>query len=153
MANIRFKAFYCGHCSDLSDNCGRFVSIFLSLASAGSVAAWAIWKDTPGVWATIIGLAQLLHVAKPYLPFIGAEKELQSMSFEFDKLYLFYEQLWFDLENDKVSASKAETLFYQYREKEIEIERNSKVRCPKISFLIAKAQNETESALARNFAN
>jgi hypothetical protein len=151
MANIRFKAFYCGRCSSLSGSSGRLLSFFLSFASAGSVAAWAIWKEHPIVWATTIGLAQVLHVAKPYIPFIGAEKELQSMAFEFEKLYLHYEQLWFGIDNNQMSAAKAEMIFYQYREKEIEIEKNSKVNCPEFKHLIQKAQEDTEKALARNF--
>jgi len=86
------------------------------------------------------------------MPFVGAEKEFLTIAFEYERLYLVYERLWYDLENGRMPANKAETLFYQYREKEVEIERSSKINCPEIRSLIQKAQSDTESALALNFA-
>jgi len=152
LANIKFKAFYCSKCSSLAGTCGRVYSFFLSFASAGSVAAWAIWKQCPGLWATIVAIAQVLHIAKPYIPFLGSDKDFLEMSFDFERLYLLYERLWYDFENNTITTDQAGETFYQYREKEIEIERTHRATsCPEIGFLVRKAQRDTSTALALNF--
>jgi hypothetical protein len=117
------------------------------------VAAWAIWKQYPLAWATIVAIAQVLHVAKPYLPFLGFEKDYLAMSYEFERLYLMYERLWYDFENETISEEDAGKLFYQYREHEVEIENKYRhSRCPeKNNRLIKKTEKETLSALALNF--
>lgn len=74
------------------------------------------------------------------------------MSFEFKYLYLSYERLWYDLENEVVTAELAEKKFYELREKEIQIERiDQSTHTPKINFLISKAHRDTDSELALNF--
>ena len=152
LANVRFKAFYAGRCSSFAGTLGRFYSFFLSFVSASSVAAWAIWKQYPCVWALIVGVGQLLHVAKPYIPFLGAEKDLLAMSFDLEKLYLEYERLWHRMESGDLSASDADGVFYKYREQEIEIERAHKAnQCPELSWIVQKAQQDTDEAIARNF--
>ncbi|MDZ4198433.1 MAG: hypothetical protein U1E27_04015 [Kiritimatiellia bacterium] len=152
MANIKFKAFYCSRCSSLAGTCGRAYSFFLAFASTGSVAAWAIWRQHSAVWAIIVAVAQVFHIAKPYIPFLGKETDFLVMSFDFERLYLQYERLWYDFEGDRIQADEAEVIFYQYREREIEIEQTHKSSsCPEIGFLIRKAQRETDSALALNF--
>jgi hypothetical protein len=152
LANVKFKVFYCSRCSSLAGRYGRLYSFFLSFASAGSVATWAIWKQYPGVWAVVAAVAQVLHVAKSYIPFLGAEKDFLEMSFDFERLYLLYERLWYDLENERISPADAESLFYQYREKEIEVERTHKASpCPERARLMRKAQSDTYTSLALNF--
>src|SRR3954470_19541033 len=86
LANIRFKGIYCQHCSNFSGTCSTVLSLFLALTSTGSVAAWAIWKDYPNVWGLIIALSQVAQVAKPLIPFIGADKHYMETAFEFDRL-------------------------------------------------------------------
>jgi len=152
LANIKFKGFYCGRCSSLASRCGRSYSFFLAFASAGCVAAWAIWRELPGLWAAIVAIAQALHIAKPYIPFLGSDKDFLEMSFDFERLYLEYERLWYDLENGVISEEQAEEAFYEYRHREVEIERTYKaVRCPEMRFLLSRALRDTETALALNF--
>lgn len=74
------------------------------------------------------------------------------MSFEFKHLYLSYERLWYDLENEVVTAELAEKKFYELREKEIQIERiYQSTYTPEINFLMSKAQCDTDSELSLNF--
>ena len=152
LANIRFKAFYCNRCSTFSGILGRTYSFFLSFVSAGCITAWAIWQQHPILWAIIVAIAQVLHIARPYIMFLKSEKDFLAMSFEFKHLYLSYERLWYDLENEIVTAELAEKKFYELREKEIQIERiYQSTYTPKINFLISKAQRDTDSELSLNF--
>lgn len=152
LANIKFKAFYSARSSSLAGCCGRLYSFFLSLSSAGSVAAWAIWDKYQIVWAIIVGCAQILHVAKPYIPFLGKEKDFLSASYDYDTLYLKYERLWYDLENEKIEKQEIEKLFYKYRQEEIDLEKRHKASsCPEINFITKKAQKDLNTYLALNY--
>lgn len=151
MANIKFKAIFTYECYRLAERLGRYYSLFLSIASATSVAAWAMWKQYPTVWAIIVALAQLLHIAKPYFPLIKHDKDFLEMSFSFESLYLNSEKLWSAFEGDSISNGIAENQFYILREKEVEIEKSHKhAICPRFKFLINYAVDETDRALARN---
>lgn len=104
------------------------------------------------IWAMIIAIAQVLHIAKPYIPFLGNEKDYLEMSFEFDALYLKYERLWYLLERGQIEEAEAEQKFYELREKEVEIEKTYKhARCPKSKRYIDKVYIEAEKALNLNF--
>jgi len=152
LANIRFKAFYCNRCSTLAGTCGRAYSLFLSFASASCVAAWAIWQKHHIIWAVILAIAQVLHIARPYIRFLKSEKEFLAMSFEFKHLYLSYERLWYDFENGVVTEEEAEKRFYEFRKREIDIERTyQSTHTPQINFLMSKAQRDTYSELSLNF--
>jgi len=152
LANIKFKVIYASECSRFADKTGNIYSFFLSIASASSVAAWALWQRIPGLWAGIVAIAQVLHIAKPYIPFMKHDKEYLEQSFEFETLYLGYEKLWFEYEDGRIEEMKAEEVFYKFREKETEIERSYKnACCPNFKFILDKAQKATVEALSRNF--
>lgn len=152
MANIKFKAIYTNECSRSADSWGRAYSFFLSFASASSVATWATWKELPVVWACIVGVAQLFHLGKPHLPFLKHDKEFLEMSFEFDSLYLEYERLWVAYEDERITKIEAEDKFYKLREREAKIEKAFKqIYCPRFKGLIARALQDTISALSINF--
>ena len=152
LANIKFKAMYTNMCSRRAELAGQFCSFVLAVTSASSVTAWAIWESLPGLWASIVAVAQVLHVGRPHLPFMKHDKGFLEMSFEFEALYLELEKLWFEFENERVTAEEAEQRFYELRAREIEIERTHKeVHCPRFKSWIVQTQRETEKALALNF--
>lgn len=152
MANTKFKAIYTCECSRLADRTGRAYSFFLSFASASSVAAWAVWQQLPGLWAGIIAVSQVLHIAKPYLPFMKHDKDFLEMCFNFDYLYLDYERLWVAYDDDRLTDEDAEKKFYVLRERELKIEQAHKqTQCPRFKRLIAKAEQDAKTALALNF--
>ena len=152
LANIKFKALYTAHVSRSAYNAGNAYSFFLAFASASSVSAWAIWDKYPIVWASIVAISQILHIAKPYVPFIKGDKELMEMSLQYEFLYLIYERLWFDYRKDDCDKEGIEELFYSYREKEHDINTRFKhIVCPEIKSLVSKADAETNKFLEANF--
>jgi hypothetical protein len=152
LANIRFKAFYTSECAHLSYHAGNIISFILAFASASSVAAWVMWDKFPWLWAGIVAFSQLLHVAKPYLPYVKNERDYIEMSFEYEYLYMKYEKLWHEYEKKYLDDRQTEEQFYQLRNKEIEIESNHKlVYCPEIKWIMNKAENKTITALKLNF--
>ena len=127
-------------------------SIFLALASGASVATWAIWNNLPLVWASIVGLSQALHIAKPYIPFVKNDKEFIEQSLLFESLYLSYEKLWFDNRKEDVDENQIEERFYNLRQKEHDIKTRFKhVVCPNLKRLIKSSDEEADKYLEINY--
>ena len=152
LANIRFKALYTAQVSRRAYYVGNAYSFFLAFAAASSVSAWAIWEKYPVVWASIVAISQVLHIAKPYVPFIGRDREFMEMSLQFELLYLAYEKLWFDYAKDDHDEDVMEKTFYGCRKKELDISSRFKhIVCPEIKSLMAKSDAETNKYLGDNF--
>lgn len=151
--NIKFKALYTCECSKKAERYGRFYSLFIAITSAGSIATWTAWEKIPSVWAVIIAVSQVLHVAKPYFPFIKNDKAFLELSYEFEALYIKFEKLWYCLENDKITLDEAEQQFYALRDKEFNIEKNHKeIHCPEFDSWKEKVNESTDNAIKINFS-
>lgn len=152
LANIKFKNIYTAKVSKCSYQVGNMYSLFLAFASATSVTTWAIWKELPILWASIVGFSQILHIAKPYIPFVKNDKEFIEQSLLFESLYLSYEKLWFDNLKENVDKNQIEEEFYILRQKEHDINTRFKhVVCPNIKRLIKSSDEETDKYLKTNY--
>lgn len=153
LSNIKFKVFYTEKWSKIDEFLGKFYSFILSFVAAGSVAGWSLWKEYPVLWGAIITISQLMHVAKPYVPFIGDDRDMIEMSHEFDLLYLKYEKLWYNLEYDKLSKEDAEDQLYVLKEEECKIEKKyRKLYCPEIKRFTEDTQKKTYHFLSLNYS-
>jgi hypothetical protein len=59
------------------DDLGKWVTrlgTVKAIASSGSIAAWAIWRDHAFVWGMIIALSQVADALKDVFPFAKAHK-------------------------------------------------------------------------------
>ncbi len=152
LADIKFKSIYLNKVSNRAYHWGNAYSIFLAVASASSVAAWAVWEKYPALWAAIVAISQILHIIKPYMYFIKNDKEFIEMSLLFEGIYLSYEKLWYELQKEDFNSDEAENTFYENRQKELDISKNHKhVVCPNIASLISKADAETNNFLQAHF--
>lgn len=57
LTDYYFKASVMGYAIQRFQKIDRCINIILALASSGSIAAWAIWKEIPYVWEQL----QLCH--------------------------------------------------------------------------------------------
>src|ERR671926_789758 len=131
--NIKFKALYTNECSRLAGKYTRILGFSLATISAASVATWAIWKQQTTTWAVIIGIALIIQIAIPFIPFLKHEKELLAWSFELESLYLEYEELWHSLADGTLNPTKAKARLKELRRKELEINKSYKeVSCPEV---------------------
>jgi hypothetical protein len=99
----------------------RNINIFLAIASSTSIAAWAIWKVNPLIWAAIIAASQVLTVIKPYFPYFKYVKELNAKSFRVDLLNIEFERLWYKLQNKKITEDEAVEIYFDLRKHTTEI--------------------------------
>ncbi|MDX6385286.1 MAG: hypothetical protein QOK48_2859 [Blastocatellia bacterium] len=146
LANIKFKALYTCECSRIAGLSSRALSFLLALTSASSVGAWTLWQQHRNIWAVIIGVGQVLLIALPHFPFLKSEKEFLSMSFDFEGLYLRYEQLWYDFRDSTIDESFAKTQINELRAREVEIEKAG-VRCPRIQRWMNRVATDAKSVL------
>jgi hypothetical protein len=146
LANIKFKALYTCECSRIAGAIERTLAFLLALTSASSVGAWTLWQTHKMLWAIIIAVGQVLIIALPHVPFLKSEKEFLAMSFDFEALYLRYEQLWYDFRDETIDDSMAKTAINELRAKEVEIEKAG-VRCPRIQRWMDRVARDVESVL------
>jgi hypothetical protein len=153
LANIKFKALYTCECSRLAGKLSRIISFMLAFVSASGVATWALWRQHTTIWAMTIGIAQVLQIAVPHIPFLKSEKDFLSMSFEFEQLYLKYENLWDANEDETHSQTTIKKQFRSLREKEVEIEKTHKdVRCPEVKRWILRINKKAVATLELDFS-
>jgi len=152
LSSIKFQSKYLDKISRKSHNFGNIYSFFLAFTTASSVATWAIWEKSPLIWATIVGISQILQIGKPYIPFIKNEREFIEMSLLFESLYLSYEKLWFDNEKLEKNEQIIEEQFYELRRKELDVNTQFKhIVCPEFKKLINEVNIETDNFLKTNF--
>lgn len=150
LVDVKFRAIYLDECSRLANLIGQVYTIFLAFVASSSVATWAVWKEYPTIWAIIVGISQLLHIMKSYVPFIKRGSDYRDMSNEFESLYLRFEKLWYKLEQRSIDYNeKTQEEFYTLREEELDIFKRHKEHPPRFKWLITKSRKEIDNTLRR----
>ncbi len=150
LVDVKFRAIFLDECSRLAYLTGQGYTIFLAIVASTSVATWVIWSKCPIIWAVIVGISQLLHIIKPYIPFFKRGRDYRDISNKLESLYLRYEKLWYKLEHSSLdNKKKAEKEFYALREEELEIESRYGVHPPRFQWLIRKSRKELDNTLCR----
>jgi len=148
LVNAKYRAILFDECSRLASFTGQGYTIFLAIVSSTSVATWALWSKYPAIWASIVGISQVLHVIKPHVPFIKLGGDYRDISNLFESLYLQYEKLWYKFERGSLECKKkAEKEFYILREGELEIGRRYKIHPLRFQWLVRKSRKEVDNTL------
>jgi hypothetical protein len=149
--NVKYKALYAGRCAEYADLSGRVFSIVLALTTAGSIASWWIWQQYAGLWAVIAGGAQVLQIIKPYLPFLGTEKDHYDSSYRYERLCLDYELLWTKYGRGSMNDEAAEQELYKLRVRERDIDERHVGFCPKTNKLKEETWTKVDAFMRLNF--
>lgn len=118
LCNLKFKGYCLEFLVDRFQKWDRNVNIFLAIASSGSIAAWAIWRDwSEGalIWGGIIALSQVITVIKPYFPYYKYVKELNSKHLRVSVLNIEFERLWYKIENDLITDEQSADIYFEYQ--------------------------------------
>ncbi len=103
----------------------RAINILLAITSSGAVAAWAVWKEFPVVWAGIIAVSQVITAVKPLLSY---EKRIEIIHGMINQMTLLCDEIeskWFYVANGSMTEQEINDLYYQYEKKWSDIETNS----------------------------
>lgn len=113
--DAKFKSYCISLKIDALQKLDRDINVYVALASSGSIAAWAIWKDFPLLWAIIIAASQVFTVVKPYFPYNKYIKELNAKCSKIDNVVIDLEQLWYKLQNQKITIDEASNDYFLIR--------------------------------------
>lgn len=114
LCDMKFKSFIFGLLVTKYQRRDRNVNIFLALASSGSIAAWAVWKEYPLLWSSIIALSQVVMTIKPYFPYHKVIKELNSRCLKLNLLNIETERIWNKIQRGKLTDDNIEQYYYDY---------------------------------------
>lgn len=151
LINVRFQAFYFERYATFIECLDKGSAIFLALASSTSVGAWLVWKEHTAVWASVIGVSQVLIVVKPYLPFLRKASDYTRCALALENLYNTLEKTWFecDRENEAVDFERA---LAQLRAKKLTLDTHfSSLPMLSLNYITTKARKDIDAFMKLNF--
>lgn len=122
LTDKRYRLIYINEYYDQSVWLQRMINIFLAITSSGAIAAWAVWKEYPVLWAGIIATAQVLTAIKPYLPFEKRIEGIYEMMMQMTLICNEVESKWYYVANGSLSEEDINDLYYKYEKRWSEIE-------------------------------
>jgi len=100
------------------DYLGRWVTAIATvraIASSVSIAAWAVWKDHPLVWGTIIAAAQVADAIKDVFPVVKRYKAASEYTVTLDSLFIDAQLEWENIYSGKYSDDQVLTRLHKLR--------------------------------------
>lgn len=126
------------------------ISIFLAVTTCGAIATWQIWESYPKIWIIIIGISQLVILLKPLIPEIHSSTDYKNISVKLEYLYLDYEKLLFDYDQNVLNHTEISDEFFKLRQKDLRIATEFKT-APNFKFIQNKAYENCENDLGIQF--
>jgi hypothetical protein len=152
MQEARFKSEYSHLLSKLAHTLSNLYSFLLAFSSAGFIAAWTVWETVPYVWGAIVASSQLLHLAKPSIPFIKQERELFEIGSKYNQLFIMYEKLYSEFNRGKLTEDQTHKQYFALRSRESNfISSYKRVKIPKFNKLITQASSNVQYEFKRKY--
>lgn len=101
----------------------RGIELLRAVASSGSIAAWAVWKDLPLLWGGIIALAQVLDATKHVFPFVKQHKSASDLTVALELLFIDAQYEWEKIYEGRVPAATIMDRCTKLRKLQLEAER------------------------------
>ncbi|WP_320017971.1 hypothetical protein [Labilibaculum manganireducens] len=116
LLDIKFHYYTLSLLSEKYYKYDRNVNIFLTLASSGSIAAWAIWDRFTWLWGLIIATSQVINLLKPYFQYSKYSKEFSQKSLLLQGLINSYEKFYFKIHRNKLDEDIAAESFFDFKQ-------------------------------------
>ena len=142
LCNLQFKSYCLALLVKRYQRWERNINVFLAIASSTSIAAWAVWKVTPIIWASIIAISQILTVVKPYFPYFKYVKEFNLKCIRLEIINIEFERLWHKLQTKKITDDSADDLYFDLRKQISELLNFSDDTIFEVTPTIEKKANE-----------
>ena len=92
-------------------------NIILVVATSSSIATWAIWKELPFLWATIIAISQVITLIKPYFLFPKYIKVFYEKTILWQNLSYEIEEIWHKFEKEIIDKDTALNFYFELRKR------------------------------------
>ena len=93
-----YKSCYYKYFQSLFGKINWILTIFCSVVSLSSIAAWGIWKTHPAIWSVLICVSQLIQAMFPKLPYNDLLSSTKFMSSSLDKLLIQLKTDWLKIQ-------------------------------------------------------
>jgi hypothetical protein len=70
------------------------VGVVRAIASSGSIAAWAIWRQYAFVWGLIIAASQVADALREVFPFVKTNKAASEFGIALERLFIDAQLEW-----------------------------------------------------------
>jgi hypothetical protein len=96
-----------------------------AIASAGSIAGWAIWKDYAFAWGIVIALAQVTDALKDVFPFAKIYKSASDYAMVLRSLFIDAQLEWDNISLGRFSDDEIALRTHKLRKLQLEAEQRS----------------------------
>ncbi len=121
IVDVKIAERYYWHYVSVSKRWDKVISAITLFVSASSISAWYIWSKLPGVWAVLIGAAQLVSTFQPLFSFAKRASAATYVQQDLQKLLADMEKAWAEYERGLFEEAALE-LWYGFETKRREIE-------------------------------
>lgn len=114
---VQLKADAC-YVRDYRNELGRWVtgvSAMRAIASAGGIAAWAVWRQHAYVWACIIAASQVADALKNVFPLYKRRAALSKWSRTLNRLFVDAQRNWDSISGGRCTDAQIGRLSHQLR--------------------------------------
>lgn len=125
LTDKRYQLFYISEYYDKCVRVQRIINIFLALSTSGAIAAWAVWKELPIIWAGIIAISQVVTAIKPYLPFEKRIEGIYDIISQYSVICNELESKWFYIAKGALTEEEINDLYYTFEKRWTDIESKS----------------------------
>ncbi len=101
----------------------RGVELVRAVASSGSIAAWAWWKDYPLLWGGIIAGAQVLDATKHVFPFARQHRAASDLTVALELLFIDAQLEWEKIYTGRLPEATIMDRYTKLRKLQLEAER------------------------------
>lgn len=116
--DLRYKLCYAECYQAHASRMDLWLTLFGAVVSAGSVAAWSVWKSIPLLWSFLVCAAQVLQICKSHLPYAKRLPALKYAIPDMHKLLLDVENSWNESNIEPCADEAAySTLFEKYSQR------------------------------------
>jgi hypothetical protein len=151
LTDKRYRLFYINEYYDQSVWVQRMINIFLAITSSGAIAAWAVWKQFPVIWAGIIAVSQVITAIKPYLPYEKRIEGIYEILIQLTVICNEVEAKWFYVANGSMTEEDINDLYYKFEKRWTDVEtKNLKGDCIPADGRIAHIANAKKEKYFEN---
>lgn len=116
LLDTKYKYFTLGLLSEKYFKYDRRINIFLTLASSGSIAAWAVWDKFTWIWGFVIVISQIVNLIKPYFQYSKYSKEFSQKYILLQSIVNQYEKFYFRIQYDRITEDQAFEDFFELKQ-------------------------------------